>query len=49
MTMLQAEHISKSFGKTQVLRDIDFSMEMGQVVSIIGSSGSGPPKARSMA
>ena len=41
MTMLQAEHISKSFGKTQVLRDIDFSMEMGQVVSIIGSSGSG--------
>ena len=41
MAMLQAEHISKSFGKTQVLRDIDFSMEKGQVVSIIGSSGSG--------
>ena len=29
MAMLQAEHISKSFGKTQVLRDIDFSMEKG--------------------
>ena len=41
MAMLQAEHISKSFGKTQVLRDIDFSVNSGDVTSIIGASGSG--------
>lgn len=41
MALLEAEHISKAFGKTQVLRGVDFSMEKGQVVSIIGSSGSG--------
>lgn len=41
MAILEVEHISKSFGKTEVLKDISFSMEKGQVVSIIGSSGSG--------
>ena len=41
MAILDAEHISKSFGRTQVLKDISFSMEPGQVLSIIGSSGSG--------
>lgn len=41
MALLEAEHIGKAFGKTQVLRGVDFSMEKGQVVSIIGSSGSG--------
>ena len=41
MAFLEAEHISKHFGATDVLRDISFSMEEGQAVSIIGSSGSG--------
>lgn len=41
MSILQVEHISKSFGKTEVLKDINFSLEKGQVLSIIGSSGSG--------
>ena len=41
MPILEVEHISKSFGKTEVLKDISFSLEKGQVVSIIGSSGSG--------
>lgn len=41
MSILQVEHISKSFGKTEVLRDVSFSLEEGEVVSIIGSSGSG--------
>lgn len=41
MSILQIEHISKSFGKTEVLKDINFSLEKGQVLSIIGSSGSG--------
>lgn len=41
MPILEAEHIRKTFEHTQVLRDISFSLEQGQVVSIIGSSGSG--------
>ena len=41
MAMLQAEHLRKSFGRTEVLKDISFTMEKGDVLSIIGSSGSG--------
>ena len=41
MAILEAEHICKSFEKTEVLKDISFSLEEGQVLSIIGSSGSG--------
>ena len=41
MPILEVEHICKSFERTEVLKDISFSLEKGQVVSIIGSSGSG--------
>ncbi len=41
MSILEVKNLSKNFGKLQVLRDINFSMEEGQVVSVIGSSGSG--------
>lgn len=41
MAILEAEHICKSFENTEVLKDISFSLEEGQVLSIIGSSGSG--------
>lgn len=41
MAILEVEHISKSFNRTEVLKDISFSLEKGDVVSIIGSSGSG--------
>lgn len=41
MPILEVEHICKSFEHTEVLKDISFSLEKGQVVSIIGSSGSG--------
>ena len=41
MPILQVEHIRKSFDSTDVLRDVSFSMEKGDVMSIIGSSGSG--------
>ena len=41
MTILQVEDIRKSFEKTQVLKGIDFSLEEGQALAIIGSSGSG--------
>ncbi len=39
--ILQIDHLSKSFGSHQVLRDIDFTVERGDVTSIIGASGSG--------
>ena len=41
MAILEVKNIQKSFGKTEVLKDVSFSMEKGEVVSIIGSSGSG--------
>ena len=41
MAILEVEHIHKSFGHTKILKDINFSLEKGQVISIIGSSGSG--------
>ena len=41
MEVLRVENIQKSFGKTEVLKGIDFSLEKGEVLSIIGSSGSG--------
>lgn len=41
MAFLEVSHICKSFDKTEVLKDISFSMEESNVLSIIGSSGSG--------
>ena len=41
MAILEIKNLQKSFGRTEVLKDISFSMEKGEVVSIIGSSGSG--------
>ena len=41
MAILEVNHIEKSFGSTKVLRDISFSMEAGNALAIIGSSGSG--------
>ncbi len=39
--ILQVNHLSKSFGSHEVLRDIDFTVSKGDVTSIIGASGSG--------
>ena len=41
MSFLTVKNINKRFGSTKVLRGIDFTMEQGEVVTIIGSSGSG--------
>ena len=41
MAILEVAQLEKSFGGTKVLRDISFSLEEGQALSIIGSSGSG--------
>ena len=39
--ILKIEHLVKTFGTNEVLKDIDFSVSKGDVISIIGSSGSG--------
>lgn len=41
MSILEIQDIHKSFGGNNILKGISFSLEKGQVVSIIGSSGSG--------
>ncbi|RKD25623.1 ABC transporter [Ammoniphilus oxalaticus] len=39
--VIEVQHLRKSFGSHEVLRDINFSVNKGEVVCIIGSSGSG--------
>lgn len=39
--ILEIKHLKKSFGANQVLKDISLTVHKGEVISIIGSSGSG--------
>ena len=39
--ILKIDHLKKSFGKNEVLKDISLTVKKGEVISIIGSSGSG--------
>lgn len=41
MSLLNVKNLKKSFGSTDVLKDISFNLEEGESLSIIGSSGSG--------
>ena len=41
MSILEIKNLRKSFGSVEVLKDINFTLEEGEVLSIIGSSGSG--------
>jgi polar amino acid transport system ATP-binding protein len=41
MSVLEINHIKKSFGDNEVLHDISLSIEQGEIISIIGRSGSG--------
>ena len=41
MAILEIRHLSKSVGDHEVLKDIDFTVNPGDVTSIIGASGSG--------
>ena len=41
MSILEVKNMHKSFGDTEVLKGVGFSMEQGEVISILGSSGSG--------
>lgn len=40
-TIIQVQHLQKHFGSLKVLNDVDFDIHKGEVVTIIGSSGSG--------
>ena len=39
--IISVEELSKSFGKHEVLRKIDFNVAPGEIICIVGSSGSG--------
>ena len=39
--MIEIQHLSKSFGNLEVLKDVSLTIKKGEVVPIIGSSGSG--------
>lgn len=39
--MIRVEHLYKSYGSLQVLKDINLSVQEGEVVSIVGASGAG--------
>ena len=41
MEAVGAEHLKKSFGELEVLRDVSFSVRKGEVLGVIGPSGSG--------
>ena len=43
MSILDVQHIEKNFGATKVLKDINFSLDEGQVLAIIGSSAAARP------
>lgn len=40
-TILEIKNLKKSYGQNEVLKDISLSVKEGEVISIIGSSGSG--------
>jgi len=41
MSMLSASHIAKSYKKRQVVSDVNFKVESGQVVGLLGPNGAG--------
>ena len=41
MPILEVKHLSKRFGSQQVLNDVNFTLEQGQVLALIGASGGG--------
>lgn len=40
-TIIEVNHLSKKFGQNEVLKDINLTVNEGEVVTVIGSSGSG--------
>lgn len=40
-TIIQFKHVQKSYGKNQVIQDLNFAIQQGEFVTVLGSSGSG--------
>jgi phospholipid/cholesterol/gamma-HCH transport system ATP-binding protein len=43
--MIKVEHVKKSYGENEVLKDISFTVARGEVVALVGFSGSGKSTA----
>ncbi len=41
MSMIRTENLCKSFGSLEVLKDVNLTIEQGEVICIIGPSGAG--------
>ena len=41
MAIIEVKHLHKVFGDLEVLKDISFNVEEGEVICLIGPSGSG--------
>ena len=41
MSILEVKNLKKNFGSLEVLKGIDFSLEKGEALAMIGASGSG--------
>lgn len=41
MSFLEIKHLSKSFGKRQILKDVSFTINQGQIVAFLGPNGAG--------
>ena len=39
--MIEVHHVSKTFGKKQILKDVNFEVKPGERVVIVGKNGSG--------
>ena len=39
--MIEVKNLSKSYGKNEVLKDIDFSINDGEIFALVGHSGAG--------
>ena len=39
--MIRVERLNKSYGTLHVLRDINLTIQQGEIVSIVGASGAG--------
>ena len=44
--VIELRHVDKHFGELHVLKDINLSVKKGEVVVVIGTSGSGNPHRR---
>jgi lipopolysaccharide export system ATP-binding protein len=40
-SILEIQHLAKSYGKKDVVKDISFSMEAGQIIGLLGPNGAG--------